>query len=227
MRVFSCMVLALLIATGVAAQDGKLYKWVDEDGNVTYQDRPPPDGGGQVETFADQGPEETPETSAPDVDVTLYSIEVCDACDLLRKLLRDRGVAFEEKNAQDNLEVQNELKEVAGALSVPVLQIGDQVLKGYNRELVLNELEEAGFATQVVGSTAPGSEEASGQDGQADAATGAEAADEATDEPVEDDDLSTFDDDIFSEEDINGGSPGGDVTEWEEIPEDERIDVNQ
>ncbi|MBI3574182.1 MAG: DUF4124 domain-containing protein [Gammaproteobacteria bacterium] len=31
------------------AQAEKVYKWVDEQGNVTYQSAPPPTGSGQVE----------------------------------------------------------------------------------------------------------------------------------------------------------------------------------
>lgn len=39
--------LAMAVAPGVDA--GKLYKWVDRDGRVTYQDRPPPAESGRIE----------------------------------------------------------------------------------------------------------------------------------------------------------------------------------
>ena len=39
------MLLLTLPATAVAA---KLYKWVDKDGKVTYQETPPPTGSGRV-----------------------------------------------------------------------------------------------------------------------------------------------------------------------------------
>lgn len=45
------LVVALAIAMDPpVAHSVKLYKWVDEDGNVTYRDTPPPrDAGGKVE----------------------------------------------------------------------------------------------------------------------------------------------------------------------------------
>ena len=39
----------LLVALTTTAHAVKLYKWVDEDGRVTYQDRPPPPGTGTIE----------------------------------------------------------------------------------------------------------------------------------------------------------------------------------
>lgn len=211
--------MSTLLAAGPAAgdDDNKMYKWVDEDGNVTYQDQPPPDDSGQVQSF-----EESPDQSAdaqqrpamPDVEVTLYSIEICDACDLVRNLLNDRGLPFTEKDAEDDVEVQEELREVSGVLSVPVLTIGDEVLTGFNRELILRVLEDAGFPTsagaQARSSPAPG--ELSRE----------ELEQAARDTAVEDD---PFDEDFFS--DLDSEPAGDGVTEWEEIPEDERIRVGE
>jgi len=43
------LMFAALLAT-VSAQGAKVYKWVDEDGRVTYRDRPPPaESGGEVQ----------------------------------------------------------------------------------------------------------------------------------------------------------------------------------
>lgn len=41
--------VALALALATHAYGVKLYKWTDEDGRVTYQDRPPPSAGGNVE----------------------------------------------------------------------------------------------------------------------------------------------------------------------------------
>jgi hypothetical protein len=41
--------LALTLALTSYAYGVKLYKWTDEDGRVTYQDRPPPAASGNVE----------------------------------------------------------------------------------------------------------------------------------------------------------------------------------
>lgn len=225
-RTIPGIVLAALFAAGVAAQDGKLYKWVDENGNVTYQDTPPPGSGGEVETIVDPSVNTEAGVEMPDVDVTFYAIEVCDACDLVRRLLQERGIPFQEKNAEGSQEVQTELREVAGALSVPVVQIGDQVLRGYNRDLLLNELEEAGFPSDAAPvpetetAAAGEGEEEGGENRGADEGAGSTTGEE--DFAAGDEDI--FDEDIFGEEEDDGGD---DVTQWEEIPEDERIEVSQ
>ena len=43
------MLALLLVALITTAHAVKLYKWVDDDGRVTYQDRPPPRGTGTIE----------------------------------------------------------------------------------------------------------------------------------------------------------------------------------
>lgn len=227
--------LSILLTSPAAGQDNKLYKWVDEDGNVTYQDQPPPDEPGEVETFAGEGDTAAAE-AAPDVDVVLYAIDECGACDLLRNLLRERGVPFQEKNVQDDPALQAELKEVAGALKVPVLTIGDEVFKGYNKELVLNELDEAGFATSMAAS-APADPQQEDQSSLSredlegmtpaeveQAARDAASRGEDNDLFEEDEGYATLNEDIFSDDDEPAGD---DITQLQEIPEDERISVGE
>jgi len=236
MRFLLCAAMtASFLAAGPATGDeDKLYKWVDEDGNVTYQDRPPPDESGKVQTFQqslERSAGEGAGVALPDVDVTLYSIEACDACDLARELLNERGLPYTEKNAESDVEVQEELREVAGVLSVPVLVIGDEVLTGYNKALILNELEEAGFpitpgqARQAVADPGDDSPGDSGSDAMtADEVEQAARGAEENELLDEEDDLLSNQDGIFDDEQRTPDSD--DVTEWEEIPEDERISVD-
>lgn len=224
MRFLLCAAMtATLLAAGSAAgqDDNKLYKWVDEDGNVTYQDRPPPDDTRPVQTFEqplEQSAETEQDVELPDVDLTLYSIDACDACDLVRNLLNDRGLPFTEKDAENDVAVQDELREVSGVLSVPVLVIGDEVLPGFNRDLILRVLADAGFPTDPgARARAP---ESSGEEPAADdtdqAAGDAEPAGDETD-TFEEDIFSGFDDAPFTD----------DPSQWEEIPEDEQIRVGE
>ena len=43
------LVMLLLLTLPAAAVAAKLYKWVDKNGRVTYQETPPPSGSGKVE----------------------------------------------------------------------------------------------------------------------------------------------------------------------------------
>lgn len=225
MRMLLYAAAVSMLATGPAVGQDELYKWVDDEGNVTYQDRPPPDNSGQVQTIGETA-EETAAAELPDVDVVLYAIEVCESCDLVRNLLTERGVPFSERDAEADAEIQEELKEIAGVLSVPVLVIGgDEVLTGYNRDLIENELEEAGFVRGAAAEPestpemTPGELEQAARDAASDLEGG--AANEQGAVPGDEDDFAAFDEELPFED------PGDDVTQWEEIPEDERISVGE
>lgn len=232
MRTLICAAAALSVLwVAPAAGQDELYKWVDEDGNVSYQDSPPPEDSGQVQTFSGQSDESVAST-LPDVDVVLYAIGDCDACDMARNLLNERGVPFQEKDAEGGAEIQAELREVAGVLSVPVVTIGDEVLTGYNRGLIVNELEEAGFEAGSMAAAETGSEGA-GSAGNGEGMTPEEmeqaardivSSDGGGDDPLQEDDgFSTFSEDLPGD----GGSASDDITQLEEIPENERIRVGE
>jgi len=146
--------LVLLALVAIAAPADELYKWVDEDGNVTYQDQPPADAAGEVEALAGNDDDSSRAAALPDVDVVLYSRGACKSCDRVRELLLGHGVPFEEKFIDGDAGLEAELKAIAGVLSVPALLVGDTVLLGHNRDLILARLDEAGFPGVVLGGPA-------------------------------------------------------------------------
>ncbi len=132
---------------------GKLYKWEDPDGNVTYQDQPPP---GEATVIQDDTLDATSPASGAAANsaqqsaaeanpVTLYSVPICNTCDLVRMVLELNKVPFQEKNADRSQEVQQELEAKAGQLTVPILVIGEKVLTGFNRPEIMQELQIAGY----------------------------------------------------------------------------------
>lgn len=147
------MVFGTILAA-VSAQGQNLYKWVDEDGNITYQDSPPPGASDEAKPYAEDAEvaAERSDAAGPDVSVTLYTVPICDACDLVRNLLEKNGIPFEEKDAGSSVSVQNELMELAGQLSVPMLAIGDGLVSGYSSNAINTALSSAGF---ILGGTAP------------------------------------------------------------------------
>ncbi len=142
-----CLMVPLL------SHAGKLYKWVDQNGNVTYQDQPPP---GEATVIQDDSPtaaspdsgtaaNATQQTAAEAKPVTLFSVPICNTCDLVRMVLEQNKVPFEEKNADRSVEVQQELEAKAGQLTVPILIIGEKVLTGFNSPEIMHELKTAGY----------------------------------------------------------------------------------
>lgn len=146
--------IIVLMVFGLAAQPAtaaKLYKWVDEFGNVTYRDTPPTEeveyeekniGGNTV------GSSEYTEEAEGNVErpaVVLYVTSSCGACNSARSYMQSRGVPFEEKNVEGSGELQQELKAKAGELSVPTILVGAKVMRGYVESLLEGELDAAGY----------------------------------------------------------------------------------
>lgn len=146
--------IAFLLASFVAtpALAGKLYKWVDERGNISYQDRPPPAGQGRVEeknvrdgsgaASAEPGVAE----AAAKAPVTLYMIPKCSPCEAARAYLKKRKVPFAEVNVSEkNPQGQEAMRKKVGELSVPTITVGGKVMQGYVESLLSGELDQAGY----------------------------------------------------------------------------------
>jgi glutaredoxin len=144
------LLFAAFAATPVHA--AKLYKWVDEYGNISYQDRPPPEGQGRVEektvregrgaVAADPASAE----AAAKFPVRLYMVPNCSPCDAARAFLKKRGVPFSETNVSEkNPQAQEEMRKKVGDLSVPTITVGGKVMKGFMESLLEGELDQAGY----------------------------------------------------------------------------------
>ncbi len=141
--------LAAVLVGGGSAQAGKLYKWVDEQGQVSYHDRPPADETVRVEeTGIRTGSDErvAPVNGAEPAPVVLYAMPKCGACDLARAHLRGRDVPFTEKNPEGDVKVQQELRKLTGGLSVPTITVGTKLMRGYMDSILDDELTAAGYA---------------------------------------------------------------------------------
>jgi glutaredoxin len=155
------MVVLLVLGLGSqAAMATKLYKWVDEFGNVTYRDTPPTENTGQYEEkyinggTTSGGPSEATEDAVQAAPVVLYVTSNCSACDAASSYMRSRGVPFQQINVEGNGEKQQELKAKAGELSVPTILVGEKVMRGYVQSLLEGELDAAGYPKSADGESA-------------------------------------------------------------------------
>lgn len=129
----------------------RLYRTVDEEGNVSYQSKPSYDGGGSIEE-RDISSDEVPDDPAIVLDrailefpVTIYSTEKCKTCEVIRQQLKKREIPFEEKFPAQDLVVFNELQEVSGGTSVPVIVVGEKVITKYSYLVLKQALNKAGY----------------------------------------------------------------------------------
>ena len=150
MHYFSALLIATVMAVAVAEP---VYKWVDDDGNVSYHASPPYSDGYQVEEKEFSEPEsnsvdEAIQELARKHPVTLYYVENCSSCELARLYLRDRNIPFTEKNLKDDRKVQQEVVAKTGSLAVPVVTVGERVMNGFSQSLLEGELKQVGYPVE-------------------------------------------------------------------------------
>ncbi|MBI3368201.1 MAG: glutaredoxin family protein [Burkholderiales bacterium] len=139
--------MALLAGTASAQ-----YKVVGPDGRITYTDRPPADAGKVTPLSRSANSAATPLAALPlelrqavqRYPVTLYTSGDCPPCESGRKLLAQRGVPVTEKLVTSNDDVQA-LERIVGAITVPSLTVGGQVLRGYSEADWQSYLDAAGY----------------------------------------------------------------------------------
>lgn len=85
------------------------------------------------------------------VTVTVYSTRFCPYCIAARRLLKDKGVAFEELAVDGNAALRAEMTEKAGRTSVPQIWVGDQHVGGFDE---LAALDRSGRLDELLGLSA-------------------------------------------------------------------------
>lgn len=144
--------LLLLLLTVAGAQAGEVYRWVDAQGNVTYSDQPPPPSARQKVTVKGKGnvvevDKESYEArvAREKYPVVLYTTACGPVCDQAREYLSQRGIPFTAKDPSKEPEIALELKKLAGAMEVPVILVGKEHQKGFEKGLWGKLLDGAGY----------------------------------------------------------------------------------
>jgi glutaredoxin len=148
-------VVSVLLASLLASLPAHaLYKVVGPDGKVTYTDQPPTSAQNKVQSVNQRGGG-SEEDSGPALPfelrqvaqrypVTLYTADKCSGCDAGRQLLRDRGIPYSERTVSTAEDIAA-LGRLTGGTDVPVVSIGTQVLRGFQRADWSSYLDVAGY----------------------------------------------------------------------------------
>lgn len=71
--------------------------------------------------------------------VTIYTTPQCHFCHMSKEFFKEHGVEYTEHNVAANHEKLHEMVEKSGQMGVPVIQIGEDIVIGFDRP-VLKEL---------------------------------------------------------------------------------------
>lgn len=66
--------------------------------------------------------------------ITVFTTNTCAYCKMVKQYLTLKGKEFTTVNLDENPEKRQELFEKTGAMTVPITQVGDDFIIGWNRQ---------------------------------------------------------------------------------------------
>jgi glutaredoxin len=140
----------------------QLYKWVDQQGNVTYQSSPPPDGAMNVEKSAlTSEPVADEDEAGETLPIKYYTKPDCPACDQARTYFEEVGVATAEVDISENTSEADKMKKQLGHNDVPTILVGNKSITGFQKKMMDRILTSAGYDIPGVENTDESASEAS------------------------------------------------------------------
>ena len=70
------------------------------------------------------------------MNITLYTSPACAYCHMAREYLKSKKVNFKEYDIADNPKAYQWVKEHAGQIATPVIDINDTVILGFDRQKI-------------------------------------------------------------------------------------------
>jgi glutaredoxin-like YruB-family protein len=73
--------------------------------------------------------------------IKVYSTQFCPYCVSLKEFLKENGIVFEEVDVSADSAAQKEMIEKSGQMGVPVTEIGNDIVVGFDKETILQLLD--------------------------------------------------------------------------------------
>ncbi len=123
-------IAAILVLSMNVTSAAKLYKWVDAQGRISYQDQPPP----QNSKILSEEELKTVTVKPKEFKLNTKSIDVyvgkdCPNCDATVQWLEVWGVPHQVKNIEDHRDIQTKLIQETSGVRVPALFNAEQLIK--------------------------------------------------------------------------------------------------
>ena len=68
--------------------------------------------------------------------VTVYSTPTCPFCIRVKQFLKEKNVQFEDIDVSENEEKAQEMIKRSGQMGVPVIEIEDEMIVGFDKEKI-------------------------------------------------------------------------------------------
>ncbi|MEX0877530.1 MAG: glutaredoxin family protein [Candidatus Spechtbacterales bacterium] len=69
-------------------------------------------------------------------DVTIYTTPTCHYCHAAKEYFKENNVEYSEKDVTKDMEARRDMIETSGQMGVPVIKIGEDVVVGFNQDVI-------------------------------------------------------------------------------------------
>ena len=73
-------------------------------------------------------------------DIIIYSTPTCVYCNMAKTFFKANNVAYVDHNVATNLDKRKEMIDKTGQMGVPVIDIGGEVVVGFNEDKIKSTL---------------------------------------------------------------------------------------
>lgn len=73
-------------------------------------------------------------------DVVIYSTPTCHFCHAAKDFFIENNIGYIDHNVSDDLAARQQMVAKSGQMGVPVIEIGDEIVVGFDEELLREKL---------------------------------------------------------------------------------------
>lgn len=149
-KTVSLVYILLSFAAANNSQATKLYKWVDAQGRISYQDKPPPLDSTilsekTLKENSSPKPKATKNIRLNKTPVDVYISENCPACDEMLAKLVELNVPYNARNIYKYRNIQSRIVKQTNSLTVPSLFISNNLIEKLSESELKLKLQEEGY----------------------------------------------------------------------------------
>lgn len=129
MKIFFLIVIVTFLFNGSTVSAAGIQKWVDENGQAHYGERPPANQ--KTGTIKNNISVVTVDVGATMPSVILYSTSRCGYCKKAKAFMSANKIQYREYDIEKNAVAHSEYKRMGGK-GVPLLVMQDRTLHGFS-----------------------------------------------------------------------------------------------
>jgi glutaredoxin-like YruB-family protein len=73
--------------------------------------------------------------------VKIYTTPTCPYCEMAKQYFKSKNIDYEEIDVSSDIEAAREMIEKTGQMGVPVIEIGDNIIIGFNKPAIERALK--------------------------------------------------------------------------------------